>query len=88
MADTDDDLIARHVDGVMRQLQTVYEASRDDPDRYSRASEFVIDTPVRPSEIRPVTVHDVDYRVFKHFTDESDLIIDIGANSGYSVELV
>jgi len=88
MADTDDDLIARHVDGVMRQLQTVYEASRDDPDRYLRASEFVIQFSVRPSEVPPVTLHDDDYRVFRNFTDESDLIIDIGANSGYSAESI
>ncbi len=88
MDDNDDEVIARYVDDVARQLQTVYEATRNAPDRYSRTREFVVCTPVMSSEVLPVRPHDADYRVFGNFTDESHLIIDIGANSGYSAESI
>ena len=88
MADTDDDLVARHAEDVTRRLRTVYEASRNDPDRYSHAGKFAICTPDRRSGTLPPAPHDADYRVFRNFSDEGDLIIDVGANSGYSAESI
>ncbi|WP_108880272.1 FkbM family methyltransferase [Anderseniella sp. Alg231-50] len=88
MRDDDGDLIARHVDDVMRHLKALYDALPGNPDHRSKASRFVADTADRPAPEPPFAMHDADYRVFRHFTDDSDLIVDIGANCGYSAESI
>jgi FkbM family methyltransferase len=73
--------IEKHVGAVADRLAMLHSglngAEKSNPD-------FVLDTADHSGKYSSQKLHDPDYAVFTHFNVPGDLILDVGANSGYS----
>ena len=77
-------LVEANLTCVIEEFQLLHKEYVEDPSKAGSIDDFAMDSDNYSWESNAGELHDPDFAVFKHFPGQENLIIDVGANSGYS----
>ncbi len=81
-------LVEANLDCVIEEFQLLYDEYIKDPAKAGSPDDFRMDSDGYRWQANQGKLHDPDYDVFRFFAGPENLIIDAGANSGYSASSI